>query len=51
MTTLQNQVVVEATIAEREWTAALGGAVAEEIADCFSAVNHALWSGRWPRRC
>jgi len=34
VTTFQNQVAVEATIAEREWTAALG-AVTEEIADCF----------------
>ncbi|MDQ1024669.1 SRSO17 transposase [Streptomyces umbrinus] len=34
MTTFQNQVAAEATIAEQTWTAALG-AVNEEIADCF----------------
>ncbi|MGJ5803039.1 hypothetical protein ACSCB1_28500 [Streptomyces europaeiscabiei] len=34
MTTLQNQVAEEATIAEQARTAALG-AVAEEIVDCF----------------
>lgn len=34
MTTFQNQVAAEATIAEQAWTAALG-AVTEEIADCF----------------
>ncbi|MCZ1021177.1 transposase [Streptomyces noursei] len=34
MRTRQNQVAVEATIAEREWTAALE-AVTHEIVDCF----------------
>jgi SRSO17 transposase len=34
VTTFQNQVAAEATIAEQTWTAALG-AVTEEIADCF----------------
>ncbi|GAV37248.1 IS701 family transposase [Streptomyces acidiscabies] len=34
MTTFQNQVAAEATIAEQAWTAALG-TVTDEIADCF----------------
>ncbi|MDH6222114.1 SRSO17 transposase [Streptomyces pseudovenezuelae] len=34
MTTFQNQVAAEATIAEQTWAATLG-AVTEEIADCF----------------
>ncbi|MEV7978427.1 hypothetical protein [Streptomyces sp. NPDC086519] len=48
MTTYQEQVAVEATIAGQEWTAALG-AVMAEVADCFPRREPRLLAREMPQ--